>query len=168
MKSDTTPDAADPDSWRIEIVVMGKVGAQHVRYGNETLSIGVGERICCRALICLSARESVEIFVSDARLADTLNKGSRLVKQFGPKVALQLRLRLAVLAASNTLADVPERRPDGCHQLPGGADQPFAVHAGSVHRILFVPLAPVPKGPNGRVDRRRVTTVTIVAIDRGA
>jgi len=106
----------------------------------------------------------VEIFFSNAKLAQMLNEEARLTRAFDATTARQLRLRLAVLAAAATLADVPVRSPDGRHQLKTNPEPRFAVYAGSNRRIVFEPTTPAPRKVDGRLDLRKVTAITILDI----
>jgi plasmid maintenance system killer protein len=110
------------------------------------------------------AERAVEIFFSNAKLAQTLNEEAQLTRAFDATTARQIRLRLAVLAASATLADVSVRPPDGRHQLKGNPEQHFAVYVGPDRRIVFEPTTPAPKTAHGRLDLRKVTAITILDI----
>jgi proteic killer suppression protein len=106
----------------------------------------------------------VEIFFNNAKLAQMLNEEARLTRNFDATTARQIRLRLAVLAAAATLADVPVRPPDGRLQLKTNPEQRFAVYAGPNRRIVFEPTPPAPKTADGRLDLRKVTAITILDV----
>ncbi|MGH7285636.1 MAG: type II toxin-antitoxin system RelE/ParE family toxin [Polyangiaceae bacterium] len=108
----------------------------------------------------------MDIFFSNPKLAEMLNEEKRLARAFDATTARQVRLRLAVLAASATLADVPTRRPDGRHALKTNPGQRYAVYAGTKRRIVFEPTIPAPKTADGLPDLRKVTAITIIDIDR--
>jgi proteic killer suppression protein len=108
--------------------------------------------------------KAVEISFKNAKLAQMLNEEAQLVKAFDARTARQIRLRLAVLAASPTLADVPVRPPEGRHQLKGNPEQHFAVYVEAPCRIVFEPATPAPKTANGRLDLRKVSAITILDI----
>ena len=112
----------------------------------------------------LVPQDAVEIFFRNATLAQMLNEQARLARAFDAVTVRQIRLRLAVLAASATLADVPVRQPDGRHQLKTNPEQHFAVYAGRGRRIVFEPTPPAPKSADGRLALRRVTAITILDI----
>jgi proteic killer suppression protein len=111
-----------------------------------------------------SRPNAVEIFFKNANLARMLNEEARLVTAFDAKTAQQIRHRLAVLAASATLADVPTRPPDGRHQLAGNPEQRFAVYTEPPCRIVFEPTSPAPRTAGGRLDLRKVNAITILKI----
>ena len=108
----------------------------------------------------------VEISFKNAKLAKMLNEEAQLRRAFDAGTARQIRLRLAVLAASATLADVPVRPPDGRHQLKGNPEQHFAVYAGPERCIVFEPATPAPKMGHGRLDLRKVAAIIILDIVR--
>lgn len=108
----------------------------------------------------------MEIFFRNAKLAQMVNEEARLVRAFDSATARKIRLRLAVLLASPTLADVPARLPDGRRQIKTNPEQHFAVYAGPKRCIVFEPATPAPKTPDGRLDLRKVTAITILDITR--
>jgi proteic killer suppression protein len=106
----------------------------------------------------------VEIFFRNTKLAQILNEEAQLVRAFGSALAKQIRIRLAVLIASPTLADVPVRPPDGRHQLKVNREPQFAVYAGPSRRIVFEPAMLPVRTTGGRLDLRKVTAITILDI----
>jgi plasmid maintenance system killer protein len=108
----------------------------------------------------------VEIFFRNAKLAQMLNAEARLVRAFDSATARQIRLRLAVLAASPTLADVPVRRPEGRRQLKSNPEQHFAVYVDADRCLVFEPVTPAPKTASGHLDLRKVTAIIILDIVR--
>lgn len=111
-------------------------------------------------------QDAVDIFFRNAKLAQMLNEEAQLLRAFDAATARQIRLRLAVLVASPTLADVPVRPPDGRHRLKSNPEHQFAVYAGPGRRIVFEPATPPAKTTDGRLDLRKVTAVTILDIVR--
>jgi len=118
-----------------------------------------------RRILVRTCSNAVEIFFSNAKLAQMLNEELRLTRAFDAPTAREIRLRLAVLAASATLADVPVQPPDARQQLKTNPEQRFAVYAGAKRRIIFEPTPPAPKTAGGRLDLREVTAITILDID---
>jgi proteic killer suppression protein len=107
----------------------------------------------------------VDIFFKSNKLAKVLNEEARLKKDYGVKNARQIRLRMAVLAAASTLADVPTLPPDRRHQLTADRRGCFAVDAEHPFRIVFEPgHDPVPLKEDGGIDLRRVTAIIILEI----
>jgi hypothetical protein len=106
----------------------------------------------------------VEILFTNAKLAQTLNEEAHLLRTFDATTARQIRLRLAVLVSSSTLADVPELLPDGCHQLKTSFEQRFGVCVGASRRIIFTPTPPAPIAKDGQLDLRKVNVITILEI----
>jgi plasmid maintenance system killer protein len=106
----------------------------------------------------------VDIFIKNAKLVQMLNEEARFVRAFGARTARMIRLRLAVLAASPSLADVSVRPPERRHQLRGNPDHQFAVYAGPPCRIVFEPTSSAPRAAGGRLDLRRVNAIDILDI----
>jgi len=107
----------------------------------------------------------VEIFFKSTKLAKIMNEEAKLKKEFGAKNAKEIRLRLAVLAAASTLADVPRVPPDRCHQLTGKYKDCFAVDGEHPHRVVFEPAHdPLPRKPDAGLDLRRITAITILDV----
>ncbi len=107
----------------------------------------------------------MDIFFRNGKLAKVLNAEARLNVEYGLKRARQIRLRMAVLVAAPTLADVPIQPPDRCHQL-FKADRKgcFAVDVEHPFRLIFVPSDAPPRRDDGGIDLRKVTAVTILEI----
>lgn len=63
--------------------------------------------------------------------------------------------------AAPTLIDM-EKVPGRCHQLQGNRAGQFAVSLWGAHRLVFLPdHDPVPRLPDGGIDRSRVTRIVI-------
>lgn len=119
------------------------------------------------ALTAWTARidDPVDIFFKSTKLAKVLNEEVRLKKGYGAINAKQIRLRLAVLSASATLAVVPRVPPDRCHQLTGDRRGCFAVDAQHPFRIVFEPAHdPVPTKADGGIDLQKITAITILEL----
>lgn len=107
----------------------------------------------------------MQISFKSAKLAKTLNDEALMKRKYGSANAKQLRLRLAVLHAAPTLADVPTVPPDRCHQLHADWKGCFAVDLQHPHRLVFEPdHDPIPRTADGGIDRLRVTAITILDV----
>lgn len=107
----------------------------------------------------------VDIFIKSAKLAAVLNHEARLKRVYGSANAKQIRLRLAVLDAAACLADVPTLSPDRRRRLTGSRRGCFTVDAEPPFRIVLQPSnEPLPQRPDGKLDLRKVTEVTILEI----
>ncbi len=109
----------------------------------------------------------MEISFCHKRLERLVSDETKLNKKFG-HFARYVRLRLALLRAAKTLADVPAAPPPRCHQLGGDRDEVFAVDVKTrtdKWRIEFkVANAPVPRKPDGGIDLHLVTAIEIIEI----
>lgn len=80
-------------------------------------------------------------------------------------MAKALSARLKLLAATPTLAEVPSTPPDRCHQLHADRDEQFAVDLVQPYRLVFVPdHDPIPRLPDGGIDRAAVTAILVLDI----
>ncbi len=109
----------------------------------------------------------MDISFSQKRLEKLVSDETRLNKKFG-HFARYVRLRLDLLRAARTLADVPTAPPPRCHQLGGDRDEVFAVDVktkADKWRIEFrVANAPVPRRADGGIELRSVTAIEIIEI----
>jgi proteic killer suppression protein len=82
-------------------------------------------------------------------------------KRWGAEKWPVLRRRLAALAAAPTLKDM-DGVPGNCHPLRGDRQGEFAVHLWGAYRLIFEPAHnPLPKLPDGGLDRSLVTDINI-------
>ena len=73
--------------------------------------------------------------------------------------------RMKVLAAANSLADVPLQPPERCHQLSGDRDEQFAVVIKDQWRLVFVPKhASIPRKEDGGIELSQITTIEVIWI----
>lgn len=107
----------------------------------------------------------MDIFFKNNKLAKIMNEEANLRKEYGAKNGREIRLRLAVLAAASSLADVPRVPPDRCHPLSGKYKDCFAVDGHHPHRIVFTPAHdPLPRKPDGGLDLQKITAITILEV----
>ena len=76
------------------------------------------------------------VFIRTKKLAKVLNTDADLRRVYGAANAKAIRLRLAVLRAAASLADVPSAPPDRRHALAGEYRGHFAVDARHPFRIV--------------------------------
>jgi toxin HigB-1 len=102
-------------------------------------------------------------FVSN-KLRRELESARAIKKAYGER-ADKISLRLDLLYAAPTLADVPTEPPPRCHLLTGDYVGCFAVVLGGNWRLVFRPNHdPVPTLEEGGIDLRRVTAITVIEI----
>lgn len=108
----------------------------------------------------------MEILFRTRSLQKVLNSEAELVRERGVENGRLIMLRLSVLAAANSLADVPRERPTRCHQLEGKKKGQFAVDLKHPFRLVFVPATePLPLREDGGLDLARITSVCILGIE---
>lgn len=92
------------------------------------------------------------------KLCDSFKEAQR---QMGQASAKKLVMRLQELLAASTLADIRSTPPQRLHQLRGGSEE-FAVMLHGGDRLVFrVGESPVPRLPDGGIDRGSVRSVVV-------
>ena len=105
------------------------------------------------------------IAFQNRKLEKTFNSADALQKAYGDRMARTIQMRLAVLKAAPTLAQVPTTPPDRRHQLRGDRDEQFAVDLVHPRRLVFEPnYEPLPRRADGGIDTEQVTAITIIDI----
>jgi proteic killer suppression protein len=103
----------------------------------------------------------MDLSFGSARLQRNLSDESRIRRYYG-QLAPALRIRLSVLARAKRLSDIPTGPPDRCHQLTNNRDEQFAVKLSPNERLVFrVANDPIPRLPDGGIDRDAVTAIEI-------
>ncbi len=88
----------------------------------------------------------MEIHVTDNKLKAALKDEAICRRRYGMDMANKLKLRLAALHASESLADFwpPMSGPERCHELKGDLAGTFSMDVKQPYRLLFAPIeAPV-------------------------
>jgi len=100
-----------------------------------------------------------------ARDQELYSSRHELVKTFGPEQAAMIMRRLTELMAADNLAAMGYLPPARCHQLAGDRSGQFSVSLKGPLRLIFEPARiPVPRTPDGGVDRVRVTEIMIIGV----
>jgi proteic killer suppression protein len=106
----------------------------------------------------------VRLHFQSTKLQRTLCEEAMLRRSFGAENAKRIRLRLALLEAAPTLADVPTAPPPRRHGLTGPYEGCYAVDVLQPYRILLKPHL-VPPPPRGKlINPRSVTEVLILDV----
>ncbi|MGV9007830.1 MAG: type II toxin-antitoxin system RelE/ParE family toxin [Brevundimonas sp.] len=106
----------------------------------------------------------MDLYFGSKKLEKTLSDQRKTDREFG-QLARTLRLRLAVLTAAESLADVPIVPPERRHQLTNDRNEQFAVDLKQPHRLIFeVANDPIPRNDDGGIDLDNVTAITVVEI----
>ena len=99
------------------------------------------------------------------RIEKDLNSSKRLTKKYGSKIARFIMRRMKVLAAANSLADVPRQPPVRCHQLSGDRDEQFAVVIKGQWRLVFIPKhASISRKEDGGIELSQITAIEVIWI----
>jgi toxin HigB-1 len=108
----------------------------------------------------------MEILFRDEKLRRLVSDEKSLKKRFG-QYAKYVRMRIDLLRAAETLADVPHHPPARRHRKDG-TTKTFIIDVKTKHdkwRIEFdVANDPVPKKEDGSIDLNAVTAVEIIEV----
>lgn len=105
------------------------------------------------------------VYFSTNKLSKQCSEEKTMQKAYGPKMAKKLAQRLAELRAAVALSDISHLPPPRLHELTN-RDGVFSVDLEHPMRLLFIPANdPVPKKPDGGIDRDQVTEIEIIAIE---
>ena len=75
-------------------------------------------------------------------------------------------MRMAVLLAAESLADVPSTPPDRRHLLTGNRDETFAVDLDHPYRLIFEPdHDPIPRRSDSGILLESVTAIVVIGIE---
>lgn len=108
----------------------------------------------------------MEIAFRTQKLRKTLNDERALTRFYGAACGRKIARRLVTLAAAACLADVPATPPERRHQLRGNKDEAFAADVQQPYRLVFrVADDPIPRQADGGIDVRRVTAITVLAVE---
>ncbi len=74
--------------------------------------------------------------------------------------------RLQFLRSAPTLADVPQKPPERCHELSGDRKGEFAMDLKHPYRLIFRPYHdPVPRKEDSGIDLNKITKIEIFTIE---
>jgi len=108
----------------------------------------------------------VDIYFKYKKLQKACNFEKESIKEWGPRLAGKVHLRLAELKAANSLSDISHLPPPRLHGLTGGRDGQFAVDLQNPFRLVFEPANdPVPLDCMGGIDKSRVTAILIIEVE---
>ena len=107
----------------------------------------------------------MEISFKSKKLKKVIEDEKALQRNYGERMARSIMMRMGVLHAASTLAEVPIDRPDRCHQLTKDRDEEFAVDLVHPKRLVFeVDYDPIPRKGDGGIDKEGATAITIIEI----
>lgn len=106
----------------------------------------------------------MEVYFATKKLAETLSGDRQRVRSYGAVLAKKLGVRLAQMAAAETL-EVLRWDQGGCHQLSGDRAGQLAMALTGNMRLVFVPrLVPPPTLEDGGLDWAAVSAITILEV----
>ena len=84
-------------------------------------------------------------------------------KSLPPNRERALKTRLRQLTESPTLENLRDQ-PGNCHELAQDRAGQLAISLDGLFRLIFEPIEPVPRKPDGGLDWSKVTAVDIIEI----
>ena len=106
----------------------------------------------------------MDIVFRTRKLERTFNSEQELVKEYGKQCARKIRIRMAVLRAATSLADVPTAPPDRCHELKGNKNGHFAVDLVHPFRLVFRPHG-IELQKAGKIRKETVSVIMITDVE---
>ncbi len=110
----------------------------------------------------------MEIGICDKKLRRAVKDGT-LHGRYGKVMAKKIELRLAALAAAESLADFwpPNRGPERCHELTGNLAGFFSVDLEHPYRLLFKPVwtGPPPDCNDEKERWKSISSIDVLAIE---
>lgn len=107
----------------------------------------------------------MDVSFESEKLAVLCNSAKELAKRHGKDVAKKVDRRLQDLLSQGSLEDM-RFLAGRCHELEGNRAGQIALDISGSLRLIFIPTKnPPPTKADGGLDRNRVTSVTILAIE---
>jgi plasmid maintenance system killer protein len=107
----------------------------------------------------------MQIRFANAKLEKVLSVGKTLDRTYGQQMAKRIKIGLGVLMASDDLSRVPTTGSIRCHQLTADRKEQFAIDLLQPKRLIFeVDQNPLPRLPDGGIDKAQVTRILIIEI----
>lgn len=106
----------------------------------------------------------VDILFGSSVLRRMCNRERIAVRRLGVRCARRLMTRLHDMRAAGALEEM-RSLPGRCHELAGARAGQLALDLEHPRRLVFEPAnSPIPKKPDGGLDWRKVTAVTILGV----
>ena len=107
----------------------------------------------------------MDIVFKDQKFETQCNNQRILQKQHGKIRAKRIRQRLDNLRAANVLEDM-RNLPGRCHELREDRAGQLSLDLDHPYRLIFEPADnPIPIKPDGGIDWKKVTAITIIGVD---
>ena len=86
----------------------------------------------------------MEVLISDTKLKKVLEDDKERKRHFGTEMAKKIQIRMAALAAAESLVDFwpPSSGPERCHELKADLAGTFSIDLKHPYRLLFKPTDP--------------------------
>lgn len=108
----------------------------------------------------------MEITFESEKMRDVCNSERKMVAKYNRRLAEKLKQRLKELEAADTLDDLsPDKLPQArCHELDHDRRGQLGVTLFDNRRLVFRPVPPVPKKPDGGLDWKQVMAIEVIEV----
>lgn len=108
----------------------------------------------------------MDILFESTKLRKQFNEQQLSVKRYGPRRAQLIRRRLDQLRAAVNLEIIRHLPQMRCHELKGNRAGHLSVDLDHPFRLIFKPAnEPVPRKPDGGLDWKKITAITILGVE---
>lgn len=107
----------------------------------------------------------MDIVFKTNKLEKTFNSAKELQRAYGADNAGKIMVRMAVLRAAPSLAEVPKEKPDRCHPHIGDGRGHYTVDVKNPFRLIFEPVPPeLPLNERNQVILAKITAIRILDV----
>lgn len=105
----------------------------------------------------------MELSFRNRKIEKTCTSEKEMKKALPPNRARVLKIRLRQLSESPVLEDL-RGQPGSCHELTQDRAGQLAISLDGLFRLIFEPVEPIPRKPDGGLDWNEVVAVEIIEI----
>jgi len=107
----------------------------------------------------------MEVFFDSERLANLLQSGKKLRKEYGAENAKWIPKRLDNLRFAGNMEEM-RSLPGRTHELRGDRAETFAINLKNGYRLIFKPAdEPPPRKDDGGLDWRAIRSIVIITVE---
>lgn len=108
---------------------------------------------------------TLDIYFKTKNLRDSCLLKKDAIRRWGHPLALRIMQRIKELEAASSLAQISHLPPLRLHGLVNNRDGQFAISVNDRIRMIFIPFNdPVPRLPDGNVDKTQVSKILILEV----
>jgi plasmid maintenance system killer protein len=107
----------------------------------------------------------MEISFKNKKLAKLLNSQKDTLRKYGRENGMRILLRISQLAAVDNLQELASFPQIRLHELKGNRNEQLSIDIKHPYRLLLVPNhEKTPRKPDGGLDWRAITAITVIEI----